>query len=94
MTSEDIPVPAPANPSPKSAARVKVVIDSLLLQGLAESNLLSISSPEWYAILGINCTNMQKPSFGVKDLGVYTGSEATGTGPPCIFGGEGPFLID
>lgn len=63
MTSEDIPVPAPANPSSKSAARVRVVIGSLLLRGLVEPNLLSISSPEWYTSLGINYTSMQKPSF-------------------------------
>lgn len=63
MTSEDILVSAPTIPSPKSAARVKVVIGSLLLQGLAELNWLSIASPEWYTSLGINCTSMQKLSF-------------------------------
>ena len=46
MTSEDIPVPAPANPSPKSAARVRVLIGSLLLRGLVEPNLLSIFPPQ------------------------------------------------
>lgn len=45
MMSEDVPVPAPANPGPKSVAIARAVIGSLLLWGLAEPNLLTISSP-------------------------------------------------
>lgn len=63
MTSEDTPVPVPANPSPKSAARVRVVSGSLLLRILAESNLLRISPLERYISLGTNGTSTQKPSF-------------------------------
>lgn len=59
MTSKDIPVSDPASPSPKSTARVRAITGSLLLRGLAEPNLLSISSTS----LGISWMSMQKPSF-------------------------------